>query len=264
MDLIKEFGAFAGKAYSASTRRVYLSAAKKALKLLGIVPDKCGSYEELSCLLRQALADETLPKTLRIGAFLSFLQSKNPGVRVEEPDYGPVRTWILDRVERETKAVREASHYVRRDLALLACLCLAPGEGTPRRWPKSALTVAREEGGRFKVKLWDKEVEAGRLALTLLYWHTWRERLDRPEQRRMYRKGWAYSDLLFPASNGGPLTKHAVRNALLRLTAGGDGPAGVTPGVIRKAFIQLEELNLRAARLGLGEGRELKKAPPFQ
>jgi hypothetical protein len=264
MDPIEEFAAFEGKAYSASTRRVYLSAAKKALKLLGIAGDKCGSYEELSCLLREALANETLPKTLRIGAFLSFLQSKNPGVRVGEPDYGPVRTWILDRIERETKAVREASHYVRRDLALLACLCLAPGKGVPPRWPKSALTVAREKGGGFKVKLWDKEVEAGGLALTLLYWHTWRERLDRPEQRRMYRKGWAYSDLLFPASNGGPLTKHAVRNALLRLTAGGDGPAGVTPGVIRKAFIQLEELDLRAARLGLGEGRELKKAPPFQ
>jgi hypothetical protein len=252
MDPIKEFGAFEGKVYSASTRRVYLSAAKKALKLLGIVRDKCGSCEELSCLLREALADETLPKTLRIGAFLSFLQSKNPGVRVEEPDYGPVREWILDRIERETKAVREASHYVRRDLALLACLCLAPGEGVPRRWPKSALTVAGEKGGGFKVKLWDKEVEPGGLALTLLYWHTWRERLHRPEQSRMYRKAWAYSDLLFPAANGELLTKHAVRNALLRVTAGGDGPAGLTPGVIRKAFMQLEQLDLRAARLGRG------------
>jgi hypothetical protein len=248
MDPIKEFGAFEGKAYSASTRRVYLSAAKKALKLLGTVPDKCESYEELSCLLREALADETLPKTLRIGAFLSFLESTNPRVRVEEPDYGPVRTWILDRIERKTKAVREASRYVRRDLALLACLCLAPCEGTPRRWPKSALTVAREKGGGFKVELWDKEVEGGGLALALLYWHTWRERLDRPEQSHLYRKAWVCSDLLFPASNGGALTKHAVRNALLRLTAGGDGPAGVTPGMIRKAFIQLEELHLRAAR----------------
>jgi hypothetical protein len=250
MDPVKEFGAFEDKAYSASTRRVYLSAAKKALKLLGIERDKCGSYEELSCLLREALAYETLPKTLRIGAFLSFLQSKNPRVRVEEPDYGPVRKWILDRIERETKAVREASHYVRRDLALLACLCLAPREGTPRRWPRSALTVAREKGGGFKVKLWDKRVEAGGLALALLYWHTWRERLGRPERSRMSRKTWAHSDLLFPASNGGALTKHAVRNALLRLTAGANGPVGVTPGVIRKAFMQLEELDLRVARSG--------------
>jgi hypothetical protein len=250
MDPVKEFGAFENRAYSASTRRVYLSAAKKALKLLGTVPDKCGSYEELSCLLREARTDETLPKTLRIGAFLSFLESKDPRVRVEEPDYGPVRTWILDRIERETKAVREASRYVRRDLALLACLCLVPGRGALWRWPKSALTVAREKGGGFKVKLWDKEVEGGGLALALLYWHTWRERLDRPEQSRMYRKAWTHSDLLFPASNGGPLTKHAVRNALLRLTAGGNGSAGVTPGMIRKAFMQLEELDLRAARSG--------------
>ena len=239
MDPIKEFGAFEGKAYSASTRRVYLSAAKKALKALGIVGDQWGSYEQLSCLLRQALADRTLSKTLRIDAFLSFLGRKNQAIRAEEPDYGPLRTWIFDRIERETKAVREASQYVRRDLALLACLCLAPGEEAPRRWPKSVLVVAREKGGGFRVKLWGKEVEAPGLALTLLYWHTWRERLERPEQSRMYRKEWAHSDLLFPASNGGPLTKHAVRNALLRLTAGRDGPAGLTPGVIRKAFLQL-------------------------
>jgi hypothetical protein len=152
---------------------------------------------------------------------------------------------------------------VRRDLALLACLCLAPGKGVPPRWPKSALTVAREKGGGFKVKLWDKEVEAGGLALTLLYWHTWRERLDRPEQRRMYHKAWAYSDLLFPASNGGPLTKHAVRNALLRVTAGGDGPAGLTPGVIRKAFMQLEHVDLRAGRLGRERGHRAEMAPSF-
>ena len=68
----------------------------------------------------------------------------------------------------------------------------------------------------------------------------------------MYRKAWAYSDLLFPASNGGPLTKHAVRNALLRVTAGGEGPAGLTPGVLRKAFMRLEHLDLRAGRLGRG------------
>ena len=227
MDPIKEFGAFEGKAYSASTRRVYLSAAKKALKVLGIARDQWGSYEQLSCLLRQALADRTLSKTLRIDAFLSFLGRKNQAIRAEEPDYGPLRTWIFDRIERETKAVREASQYVRRDLALLACLCLAPGEEAPRRWPKSVLVVAREKGGGFRVKLWGKEVEAPGLALTLLYWHTWRERLERPEQSRMYRKEWAHSDLLFPASNGGPLTKHAVRNALLRLTAGRDGPAGL-------------------------------------
>jgi hypothetical protein len=27
------------------------------------------------------------------------------------------------------------------------------------------------------------------------YWHSWRERLDRPGQSRLHRKEWAYSDL---------------------------------------------------------------------
>ena len=240
MSPFEEFAAFQGKAYSASSRRVYLSAAKKALRILGKTPDNCGSYEELFDLLRDELSHKKIPNSLRIAPFLDFLKSKTPEIRVEQRDYEPIRTWIVDRIGKETKAVRKASHYVRRDLAMLAGLCVAPGQGSPRRWPKSALVVVRRKGGGFKVKLWDKEVEAQELALALLYWHTWRERLDRPEQCRIYHKAWAYSDLLFPGSKGEPLTKHALRNALLRLTVGGDRPVGLTPGMIRQAFMELE------------------------
>ena len=48
MNIIKEFAAFHGEMYSNSMRRVYLSAAKKALILLGITHENCGSYELLS------------------------------------------------------------------------------------------------------------------------------------------------------------------------------------------------------------------------
>jgi hypothetical protein len=240
MNPVMEFAAFHGKAYSASTRRVYLSAAKKAVKMLGKTPDNCGSYEELFDSLREELSHKKIPSGLRIAPFLDFLKSKIPELRVEQRDYEPIRTWIIDRIGKETKAVRKASHYVRRDLAMLAGLCVAPGQGSPRRWPKNALVVARQKGGGFKVRLWDKAVEAEELALALLYWHTWRERLDRPDQCRIYQKAWAYSSLLFPGSKGGPLTKHALRNALLRLAVGGDRPTGLTPGMIRQAFMQLE------------------------
>jgi hypothetical protein len=236
MNPIKEFAGFHGKVYSASTRHVYLSAAKKAVKIVGKTPDNCDSYEELLGLLREGLSHKKIPKALRIAPFLEFLKSKIPGVTVEQPDYAPTRTWVVDRIGKETKAVKEASHYIRRDLALLAGLCVAPGKGSPRRWPKTVLVVTRQKGGGFKVKLWDKELEAQGLALALLYWHTWRDRLDRPEQSRIYNKAWPYSDLLFPDSKGGPLTKHAVRNALLRLTIGGEAPAGM----IQQAFMQLE------------------------
>jgi len=239
MNPLKEFAAFEGKTYAASTRRVYLSAVKKAFKIAGKTSGNCGSYEELLTLLREKLAQKEIPKALRIAPFLSFLESKIPKNPEEEPDYEPIRAWVVDRIEEETKNARKPSIYVRRDLAMLAGLCIAPGQGSPRRWPKSALVVTRQGGG-FHVKLWNRKVKTHGLALALVYWHSWRERLDRPEQSRIYRKAWAYSDLLFPNSKGEALTKHAMRNALLRLTVRGEGRVRLTPGEIRQAFMQLD------------------------
>ena len=239
MNPIEEFAAFEGKVYAETTRRVYLSAAKKALKIVGKTPENCRSYEELLALLRENLAQKRLPKGLRIAPFLSFLDSKIPKQPEDIPDYGPIRAWVIDRIEKGTKATREALHFIRRDLAMLACLCVAPEKGSPRSWPKGALAVARKGGG-FEVKLWDKPVDTTGLALPLLYWHTWRERLDRPEQSRLHRKAWAYSDLLFPNSRGETLTKHAMRNALSRLGVRAEGGVRLTPELVRKAFLQLE------------------------
>jgi len=73
MNPINEFAVFEGKAYSSSTRRVYLSAAKKALKIVGKPPEDCGSYEELLALLRENQAERKFPKALKIGPFVSFL-----------------------------------------------------------------------------------------------------------------------------------------------------------------------------------------------
>ena len=167
------------------------------------------------------------------------MDSKIPKTPEDIPDYGPIRAWVIDRIEKGTKATRKALHFIRRDLAMLACLCVAPEKGSPRNWPKGALAVARKGGG-FEVNLWDKPVDTPGLALALLYWHTWRERLDRPEQSRLHRKAWAYSDLLFPNSRGETLTKHAMRNALSRLGIRAEGGVRLTPELVRKAFLQLE------------------------
>ena len=239
MNPFKEFAAFEGKGYAATTQRVYLSAARNALKIVGQTPDTCGSYEELLALLRENLPQKNLPKGLRIAPFLRFLDSKIPKKPENIPDYGPIRAWVIDQIEKETRETRKALHFIRRDLAMLACLCVAPEQGSPRRWPKGALTIARKGGG-FEVKLWDKPVEAAGLALALLYWHTWRERLDRPEQSRLHRKGWAYSDLLFPNSKGQVLGRQAIHDALSRLSVQGEGGVRLTPELIRQAFLQLK------------------------
>lgn len=239
MNPLTEFAVFEGKEYAASTRRVYVSAAKKALKIAGKSPDNSGSYEELLASLRENLATDKIPKALKIAPFLSFLDSKIRKDPDNITDFAPIRTWVTDRIGEETKAARNASHFIRRDLAMLAGLCVAPEKGSPRHWPKSALVVNRRKAGGFEVKLWDRTVEIQDFALALLYWHTWRERLDRPEQSRIHRKAWAYSDLLFPNSQGEALTKYAMRNALSRLSVRGEGRVRLTAGMIRRAFLQV-------------------------
>lgn len=238
MNPIKEFAVFDGKEYAPSTRRVYVSAAKKALKIAGKSAENSGSYEELLALLRENLVEKKFPKALKIAPFLSFLRSKIPKDSDDIADFEPIRIWVTDRVAEETKAAR-ASHFIRRDLAMLAGLCVAPGKGSPRFWPKSALAVKKQKGGECEVKVWDRTVENKDLAKALLYWHTWRERLDRPEQSRIHRKEWAYSDLLFPNSKGEALTKYAMRNALSRLSVRGEGRVRLTPGMIRLAFLRV-------------------------
>jgi len=241
MNPIQEFASLKGKQFAPSTWRVYLAAAKKALKLVGKTAEDCGSYEELLALLREHRAQKKLPKTLRIEPFLGFLDSKIPKEKEIIPDYGPIRAWVIERIEKETKATRKALAFIRRDLAMLACLCAAPERGSPRRWPKTALIVApKQQGGGLEVILWDKPIDKPGLTLALLYWHRWRERLDRPEQSRLHRKAWAYSDLLFPNSRGEALTKHAMRNALSRLGIQAQGGVRLTPELVRKAFLQLE------------------------
>jgi hypothetical protein len=238
MNPIQEFAAFNGKAYAASTRRVYLAAAKKALKLLGQDSAEAVSHEELRDLLRENLARKRLLQSLKIGPFLAFLESKIPQIPVETPSYEPIRNWVLERIEDETKISGRTSIQKRRDLAMVAGLCASPRRGSPRHWPKKALTVTRQ-GGEYSVKLWDRTVTTSGLALALLYWNTWRQRLDRPDQSRIYRKDWACSDLLFPDSRGGVMKKWAMHDALRRLAINGEEwVVRLTPELVRQAFLQ--------------------------
>jgi hypothetical protein len=56
MNPIKEFAAFEGKSYAESTRRVYRSAIKKALKIAEKPLDEYEPYEELLALFPENLA----------------------------------------------------------------------------------------------------------------------------------------------------------------------------------------------------------------
>jgi hypothetical protein len=123
------------------------AAAKKGIRICRQNAGRLRSYEELLALLRQNLARQKLPKALRIAPFLSFLDSKIPKNPEDIPDYGPIRSRVVDRIENETRGTRKALHFIPRDLAMLACLCVAPEKGSPRRCPKGALAVTRKGGG---------------------------------------------------------------------------------------------------------------------
>ncbi len=240
VNLLREFSEFKDKRGSASSRRVYVSAAKKALKTLGEPARQCQSCEELLVLLTEKKEEGVIPRSLRLNPFLVFVRSKTGTNAHDDADLEVIRRWIVTSVLQETKAVGGVSYLIRRDLAMLAGLCLAPEKGSPRFWSRGVLAVTKLRGGGFKVTLWEWEVGNQGLALPLLYWHFWRERLARPDQARLHRKeSWAFSDLLFPGSDGNALQSQVVRNTLKRINARNKGPANVTPALIQRAFLQI-------------------------
>ena len=92
-----------------------------------------------------------------------------------------------------------------------------------------------------EVLLWDTAIEEPCFAISLRFWHAWRERLAKPEQRRLYRKSlqWSQSGLLFPGPNGAPLSRAALHNALRRLDFARppNSIEPITPEKIRAAFL---------------------------
>ena len=78
MNPIQEFASLKGKQFAPSTWRVYLSAAKKALKIVGKTPEDCGSYEELLALLRENLAAKKVAKSAADCSVFEVFGLKNP------------------------------------------------------------------------------------------------------------------------------------------------------------------------------------------
>ena len=213
---------------SPSTKRLYLAGAKALLRAVFAAPagpPGVASYEGLSARARNV----KLPEGTRARPFLRFLESRHAPVPPE--DLEAVRARVLEALNQANR-LKNPSLTARRDAALVAALCAAPDRGTPGKWPPSCLAL---QDGR--VIRWDREVQEPALAVALRFWGHWRERLIRPDQRRLYRKSlrWAQSGLLFPGPGGAPLSRAAPHNALRRLAGVGEGD--LTPEEIRAAFL---------------------------
>ena len=227
-----------------STRRVYVAGARAAIRAAHLEFWRCPSATELLA----SLGTSPIEKKARISPFLDFLGGAKPKNSVSDEDSAALQNWVIRRLTKQMRLVKNPSIATRRDTALIAALCAAPARGTPLKWPENCLQIEGRE-----VLLWDTSIEEPCFAISLRFWHTWRERLARPDQRRLYRKSlqWGQSRLLFPGPYGAPLSRAALHNALGRLNAPGErssiGP--ITPEKIRAAFLCGDPLQVKAIQL---------------
>ena len=162
-----------------STRRVYVAAAKTAIRSAHLELWQCPSTGELLA----SLGESPTEKKARISPFLNFLGDGELEELVSDEDSAALQNWVIQRLAKEMRSVKNPSMHTRRDLGLIAALCAAPAKGTPRKWPENCLKIEGRE-----VLLWDTAIEEPCFAVSLRFWHAWRERLARPDQRRLYRK----------------------------------------------------------------------------
>jgi hypothetical protein len=213
-----------------STRRVYVAGARAAIRAARLELWQCPSATELLASLGKSPTE----KRARISPFLDFLGGGEP--LVSDEDSAALQNWVIQRLTKQIRLVKNPSITLRRDSGLIAALCAAPSKGTPRKWPENCLKIEGRE-----VLLWDTAIEEPCFAVSLRFWHAWRERLARPDQRRLYRKSflWGQSRLLFPGPNGAPLSRAALHNALRRLdfAAPPNSIGPITPEKIRAAFL---------------------------
>ena len=215
-----------------STRRVYVAGAKAAIRAACLELWQSPSITDLLASIGKSPTE----KRARISPFLDFLGDRGSKQSVSDEEIAALRNSVIQRLAKQMRSVKNPSITSRRDTALIAALCAAPAKGNPRKWPENCLKITENE-----VLLWDESMEEPCFAISLRFWHAWRERLARPDQRKLYRKSlqWSQSRLLFPGPNGAPLSRAALHNALRRLNfAGKRNSIGlITPEKIRAAFL---------------------------
>ena len=215
-----------------------MAGARAAIKAAGADVSECWSRADLLSLVRKA----RLREGARVAPFLRFLEGGSGAYGREslsKEEIRGIQYWVVQTIAKRLRSDKNASIATRRDMALIASLCSsAPAQlppelrANPLKWPQSCLQI-----GSRQVLLWGQKIEEPAFALSLRYWHAWRDRLARPDQARLYRKHpqWGRSDLLFPGPRGGPLGRSALHNALRRLTRVGE--RRLTPQKVRAAFL---------------------------
>lgn len=244
--LVLEFEASLPKEYTPVTRRVYVAAAKRALRV--IAPELTGDIPRgtLFLKLHHAPWTKSNPRPPRVERFLGFLSQAYPAVRI---DLSLLREKIVRGLGRGTRNARLPSLRHRRNLAFLAALCAAPKRPNPRTWPRKCLRMQGQA-----TFLWDCEVPFAEFAEALRLWVAWRDRLAHETPRKVVRRppNWGESPWLFPGRNGkamaAPRAHLVLKEAIAFCLDQGDaplpwtggpthfGPLPLTPDLVRTAF----------------------------
>jgi hypothetical protein len=123
-----------------------------------------------------SLGQSPTEKKARISPFLKFLGGGELKELVSDEDSAALQNWVIQRIAKQTHSAKNPSIATRRDTALIAALCAAPARGTPRKWPENCLKVEGRE-----MLLWEVAIEEPCFAISLRFWHAWKERLARPD-----------------------------------------------------------------------------------
>lgn len=244
--LVREFEASLPQAYAPVTRRVYVAAARQALRRIAPILTAETPPATLFLMLHHASWTKSNPRPRRLERFLKFLAQAYPAARI---DLSLLKERIIHGIGEGTRNVRMPTLRYRRNLAVLAALCAAPRRPNPRNWPRECLRVQ----GRTTC-LWDEPVGVTEFAEALRLWAAWRDRLAHEPPRRSIRRppDWGSSPWLFPGRTGGKMAApraHAVlkdaistcldQNKTPLPWPGGSssfGPLPLTPALVRTAF----------------------------
>ena len=196
------------------TRAIYARAAKRAVSHCLYVADN-STNEAVLRLLEAMNWTEKRERFGRVHRFERFLRTTlhEAAVQMNTLD------WLHLLKEMQYKPITTMSAV--RDFALLAAWATM-GEGRGLL----DLTVSEVTDNPSALSIRGKIAPSPYRGM-LRRWLKIRLRANRPEQYRILRrtKAWADSPLLFPGSNGQPLSRSAIYNALRRLQATAGSPS---------------------------------------
>jgi hypothetical protein len=148
-EVVKDFEQSLGN-LRPSTRRVYVAGARAAIRAASL-----NLWESPSAIdLLASIGKSPIEKRVRTLPFLDFLGGGVPKQLVSEEDSAALQNWVIQRLAKQMRFVKNPSIVSRRDTALIAAICAAPARGTPRKWPQNCLTITET-----KVLLWEVAIQ---------------------------------------------------------------------------------------------------------